>query len=275
MSKAPTCFALSVLRGLQLLSWTGLRHVTLGCEHQYVNSHIVNWHVCSNIQVLSLKLLQATQLVNALLVVLKCTDAINPFGEIWGKERLRCFAQPVLTCPCDVERFKHDSNFVQVLSSPAVLQLWVLLVSMIFLADSRMNFELGFFPLPSRGMWALHAWSIRTRLVLLACAFQCCFVGCVRASSTAAAGLFLFSDQGASAKRKSLAVAPVTFTATCPKGVRLRSVASDCSCILLPPLLSGCFHVHERCSSVCFKFSLTKTLENLAATLWKVQNLQE
>ena len=37
----------------------------------------------------------------ALLVVLKCTDAINPFEEIWG--RLNCFAQPVLTCQHDVK----------------------------------------------------------------------------------------------------------------------------------------------------------------------------
>ena len=56
----------------------------------------------------------------ALVVVLKCTDAINPFEEICGA---LSFAQPVLTCQHDVECFKHDSNFVQVLSSPAVLQL--------------------------------------------------------------------------------------------------------------------------------------------------------
>ena len=47
----------------------------------------------------------------ALLVVLKCTDAVNPFEKIWRKSQH------------DVERFKHDSSFVQVLSSPAVLQL--------------------------------------------------------------------------------------------------------------------------------------------------------
>ena len=45
----------------------------------------------------------------ALVVVLKCTDAINPFEEIWGA--LLCSARPVLTCQHDVERFKHDSNF--------------------------------------------------------------------------------------------------------------------------------------------------------------------
>ena len=59
----------------------------------------------------------------ALLVVLECTDAVNPFEEIWAKERLHCLAQPELACQHDLERFKHDSNFVQVLPSPAVLQL--------------------------------------------------------------------------------------------------------------------------------------------------------
>ena len=45
------------------------------------------------------------------------------FEDVWAKERLHCLAQPVLFCQHDLERFKHDSNFVQVLSSPAVLQL--------------------------------------------------------------------------------------------------------------------------------------------------------
>ena len=58
-----------------------------------------------------------------LLHVLKCTDAVNPFEEIWGKSACFAFAQPVSTCQHDVEGFKHDSSFVQVLSSPAVLQL--------------------------------------------------------------------------------------------------------------------------------------------------------
>ena len=54
-----------------------------------------------------------------MVVVLKWTDVINPLK----KSGVHCFDQPVLTCQHDVERFKHDSNFVQVLSSLAVLQL--------------------------------------------------------------------------------------------------------------------------------------------------------
>ena len=44
----------------------------------------------------------------AFLAVLRCTDAINPFEEVRGKERLHCFAQPVLTCQHAIKRFKHD-----------------------------------------------------------------------------------------------------------------------------------------------------------------------
>ena len=51
--------------------------------------------------------------------MLECTDAI--FEDVWAKERLHCLTQPVLACQHDLQRFKHDSNFVQVLSSPAVL----------------------------------------------------------------------------------------------------------------------------------------------------------
>ena len=58
----------------------------------------------------------------ALLVVLECTDAVIHSG-VWAKERLHCLARPELACQHDLERFKHDSNFVQVLPSPAVLQL--------------------------------------------------------------------------------------------------------------------------------------------------------
>ena len=65
-----------------------------------------------------------------------CAEVHRRDQSIWKKSRVHCFAQPVLTCQHDVERFKHDSNFVHVLSSPAVLQLCVLLVSMICLADS-------------------------------------------------------------------------------------------------------------------------------------------
>ena len=48
------------------------------------------------------------------LVKIKRTDAINPFEDVRAKECLHCLAQPVLTCQHDVERFKHDTNFVQV-----------------------------------------------------------------------------------------------------------------------------------------------------------------
>ena len=50
----------------------------------------------------------------ALLVVLKCTDASNhPFEDVRAKECLHCLAQRVLTCQHDLERVKHDSNFVR------------------------------------------------------------------------------------------------------------------------------------------------------------------
>ena len=65
-----------------------------------------------------------SRFTEAILVVFECTDAISPFEEVRGKERRQNFAQPVLTCQHDLERFNHDRNFVQVLSGPAaVLQL--------------------------------------------------------------------------------------------------------------------------------------------------------
>ena len=69
----------------------------------------------------------------AFLAVLRCTDAINPFEEVRGKERLHCFAQPVLTCQHAIKRFKHD--MCNCCPAPAVLQRWVLLVSVTSLAE--------------------------------------------------------------------------------------------------------------------------------------------
>ena len=53
----------------------------------------------------------------ALLVVLECTDAVI-HSKVSGRKSA-CIA----LLSHDLERFKHDGNFVQVLPSPAVLQL--------------------------------------------------------------------------------------------------------------------------------------------------------